>query len=339
MKVGTGPRIAHHAAQFALIAAMVVGIAASYFTYAAYYDSMPSGNLSDKSFQYIFDYNNAVGLWTTAGLRDDVKNRESYLKRIQDMARPPVVRIERGPSEPMSNFAFSAAYKLGENVGSTPAGGLVDFTVLSTGDIAAPSIKAQLHRDAISNYTEGAVLRARIDNFHKTDTYYEGNGQPARMTVYINQTTGDATRGNGDASKWFDDDVVLNFPTFKCVHSVANDGTQTVKTWFLTQLTIMEDTDATTSDPFKIGGGMESGAGTYPYGSCDPDVSNDPGFWTLGYEKTLERRGPHGTLRRRRAKAERRQPSARHPRAIAVRPVRRRDRQDGLHGRVPAGQR
>ena len=96
MKVGTGPRIAHHAAQFALIAAMVVGIAASYFTYAAYYDSMPSGNLSDKSFQYIFDYNNAVGLWTTAGLRDDVKNRESYLKRIQDMARPPVVRIEIG---------------------------------------------------------------------------------------------------------------------------------------------------------------------------------------------------------------------------------------------------
>ena len=285
MKVGTGPRIAHHAAQFALIAAMVVGIAASYFTYAAYYDSMPSGNLSDKSFQYIFDYNNAVGLWTTAGLRDDVKNRESYLKRIQDMARPPVVRIERGPSV-NSDFAFSAAYKLGENVGSTPAGGLVDFTVLSTGDIAAPSIKAQLHRDAISNYTEGAVLRARIDNFHKPDTYYEGNGQPARMTVYLNQTTGDATRGNGAASKWFDDDVVLNFPTFKCVHSVANDGTQTVKTWFLTQLTIMEDTDATTSDPFKIGGGMESGAGTYPYGSCDPDVSNDPGFWTLGYEKS-----------------------------------------------------
>jgi hypothetical protein len=198
MKVGTGPRIAHHAAQFALIAAMVVGIAASYFTYAAYYDSMPSGNLSDKSFQYIFDYNNAVGLWTTAGLRDDVKNRESYLKRIQDMARPPVVRIERGPSV-NSDFAFSAAYKLGENVGSTPAGGLVDFTVLSTGDIAAPSIKAQLHRDAISNYTEGAVLRARIDNFHKPDTYYEGNGQPARMTVYLNQTTGDATRGNGAA--------------------------------------------------------------------------------------------------------------------------------------------
>ena len=67
------------------------------------------------------------------------------------------------------------------------------------------------------------------------------------MTVYINQTTGDATRGNGVASKWFDDDVYLNFPTFKCVHSVAADGTQTVKTWFLTQLTIMEDTDITTS--------------------------------------------------------------------------------------------
>ena len=64
-----------------------------------------------------------------------------------------------------------------------------------------------------------------------------------------------------------------------------------------------------------------------------------PGVLDPRVREELERRGPHATLQRRRAKAERRQPSARYSRAIAVRPVRRRDRQDGLHGRVPAGER
>ena len=283
MQLDLGIRLLHSAALAVALLGVFLGIAASYQTVAANYASVPQGNLA-QSFEYFFHYNDAVQLWGVSSgdleYRETVlaSTQETFLERLNAMTAPPVVRVERGNSD--EPFAFSSEYMNGENINAVPSGGLVAFAVQTTGQIAVPEIIPQLNSGILATYTAGAVLVARIDSFHRSDSFFEDNGGDAALTVYLNASAGDGDRQNG----WYDTSRVFSFEAFKCVY---DHRTRTVRTWFLTQLTLKDEYyDYTGEDfPFVLADDWVGGAGQTPYDTCDPP-DNDHRHWTLGFKKT-----------------------------------------------------
>lgn len=279
MKLDSKYRYAHVAALGLVLSGVILGIASSYWTIAAGYAAVPGG-AAGEAFEFLHEYNDAVTRWEGDSSGADSISAANYLARLNGLTFPPVVLIERTEDgNPRATFAYSREYKDGEGVEDTPDGGIVEFTVLFSGGIAAPEITPQLNSEILTNYTTGAVLRATINDFHRAGTFFESDGGTAKLTIFEKSTD------SSSSGSWYDTSTPLSFETFKCQY---DHNTRTVKTWFLTQLTLLDSGEAS-SGPFELSE-MESewsieGAGQEPYDLCVPPLSGVGDMWTLGYEK------------------------------------------------------